>query len=355
MADKSAIEWTDATWNPVQGCDPVSPGCANCYAATMAARFNKPGQWGEGLAVMVGHKGKWTGEICLDEHKLDLPLRWTRPRKIFVNSQSDLFHEDVPREYIAAIFGVMSLSCHHTFQILTKRPERMLEELSDLFLDECMDAAIRYRVGLPTGNKAREMNANMPDWAKRDDAELVWPLPHIWLGVSAEDQQRADERIPLLLQTPAAVRFVSAEPLIEPISFRWKNSTPLGHLHPRHKHPLPTELGQIITDEYDGLRELDWIIVGGESGPDARPCDISWIRSIVQECQEAGVACFVKQLGKYPWHNGIGPFPPKHIYREQTGQLFNKIGWLLSGFSDQKAGNIDEWPADLRVREFPKL
>ena len=187
MSATSKIEWTDATWNPVRGCTRVSPGCGGpgdqggCYAERMAARFSKPGQWGHGYAEMVGGKPRWTGKVGLAPiDTIEAPLHWMTPRRIFVNSTSDLFHESILDEWIDRMFAIMALCPQHTFQVLTKRPERM------------------RRFG---------------------SLSAARPLPNVWLGVSAERQQEADERIPLLLETPAAVRFVSTEPLLGPVDY----------------------------------------------------------------------------------------------------------------------------------------
>ena len=183
MSYKSSIEWCDATWNPIRGCSMVSHGCTNCYAMKVAHRFSGTGMAYDGLTKMTSAGPVWNGKITLVPKLLDQPLRWRRPRKIFVNSMSDLFHENVPDSFIAQVWNVMQNANHHTFQILTKRPERMLSWVGKWFRS----------------------------WP---------PLPNVWLGVSTEDQATADERIPLLLKTPAAVRWISAEPLLGPIDIR---------------------------------------------------------------------------------------------------------------------------------------
>jgi len=222
------IEWTDETWNPVTGCTKVSPGCAHCYAERIAHRFGaKPYLPGK-------------AEIVLHPERLEMPLRWKKPRMIFVNSMSDLFHEDVPDEFLADVLNIMSVAEWHVFQVLTKRPERMQRVLSIL-------AANSTALGVP-----------------------FWPRPNIWLGASVENQRMADARIPLLLETPAVVRFVSCEPLLGPID-------------------LSTDL---LWGRDDGI---DWVIVGAESGPKARPMDEDWVRSIRDQCIEAGVPLFYKQ------------------------------------------------------------
>ncbi len=196
MSDKTGIAWTDATWNPVTGCSKVSQGCKNCYAER---------EWGRLSAnpKAMAYYGRAFTDIACHEDRLDQPLRWKKPRMIFVNSMSDLFHEDVPDDFIDRVFAVMALAENHTFQVLTKRPERMLRWFDPGF--DNREHAV--------GQAMREIAAARGG----DDAGLPeWPLPNVWLGVSVEDHATADERIPLLLQAPAAVRWVSAEPLIGP-------------------------------------------------------------------------------------------------------------------------------------------
>ena len=279
MSDKSRIEWTDATWNPVTGCTRVSPGCTNCYI-DWAPPFRIEGRHftvpcehcgGTGFEPMTGKfRDSHTCSICKGEgevrshaigsttgvrlhpERLDQPLRWRRPRRIFVNSLSDLFHDDVPDEYIARVWAVMALAENHTFQVLTKRHGRMRALLSSWEFRE----ALRCELGWP------------------DLAE--WPLPNVWLGVTVEDQERADLRVPALLDTPAVVRFLSCEPLLGPVT-----------LH---------------QDRLGGRRFLDgidWVIAGGESGKDARPMHPDWARSLRDDCQTTGVPFLFKQWGEW--------------------------------------------------------
>lgn len=288
MGAKSKIEWTNATWNPLRGCSRISEGCRFCYAEGIAARFSGPGMAYEGLAHRVGGEARWTGKVVLVEDKLTMPLRWKKPRMIFVNSTSDLFHESVPDEWIDRVFAVMALCPQHTFQVLTKRADRM-------------QAYMTARNGMGNRHAALEM-----------------PLPNVWLGVSVEDQATADARIPHLLATPAAKRFVSYEPALGPVDFYYA----LRGIGP-------------ATEVRRG--QLDWIIVGGESGRGARPFDLQWARDVIAQCKDAGVACFVKQLGA----KVTGPHP-------------NGVNETTLEFRHSKAGDIEEWPADLRVREFPQ-
>ncbi|WP_255772373.1 DUF5131 family protein [Mycobacteroides abscessus] len=274
MGDKTGIEWTDATWNPVTGCDKVSPGCDHCYAETFAERWRgTPGHYFE------------TGfDVQLRPDKLDLPLRWTKPRKVFVNSMSDLFHDKVPDEYIARVFAVMALAPQHTFQLLTKRHGRMRSLLTRCEHRGAHKPGIDFRSAMAWAvSKANpDRLPHVPDDAEiRIFHETPWPLPNVWLGVSAEDQKRADLRIPALLDTPAAVRFVSAEPLLGPIDL---HGDPIGK------------------DSVFWIGHLDWVIVGGESGPGARPMHPDWARSMRDQCVAAGVPFLFKQWGEWrPW------------------------------------------------------
>ncbi|MDE2022511.1 MAG: phage Gp37/Gp68 family protein [Patescibacteria group bacterium] len=293
---KTTIEWTDRTWNPIRGCTLVSAGCENCYAMRQAHRFSSVGAPYEGLTDIGPQGPRWTGKIRLVPELLHEPLRWKKPCRVFVNSMSDLFHKDVPLEFLLRIWDVMAsatVACEakhvhkkqcwsglsHTFQILTKRPDRMRQVLSKL-----PALASEYLSGESPLARAIKVGH--------------WPLPNVWLGVSVEHQMTAAARLPVLLQTTAAVRFVSAEPLLGSIDLA-------GYLRP---------------DETQGL---DWVIVGAESGPRARLCDLRWIQSIVRQCRQAAVPCFVKQVG------------PRY------------------GFRDRKGGDPSEWPPALLVRQWP--
>lgn len=259
MSDRTAIEWTDATWNPVTGCTKVSPGCAYCYAERLTLRFKRGGRFIPGEA-----------SIQLHPERINQPLRWKKPRRIFVNSMSDLFHEDVPDTFIRHVFMVMALASQHTFQVLTKRPERM-----SAFMRATETESLQYLLG---------------DIWRESGRPWTWPLPNVWLGVTAENQRMANQRIPLLMQVPAAVRFVSLEPLLGPISFRWAPWSPT---------KVRDATGSPAEDHLDGLRCLDWVIVGGESGgPERRRLvALQWVRSIRDECLEANVPFFFKQWG----------------------------------------------------------
>lgn len=289
---ENGISWTDETWNPLRGCTRVSEGCRNCYAEGVAARFSKPGQPYAGLAAFVGAKRepRWTGKVALAEHLLDQPLRWRKPRRIFVNSMSDLFHESVPDEWIDRIFAVMALCPEHTFQVLTKRPERMQNYVTHLYetdegIERLSDAAVAVS-GSPCAAYVEDVTP---------------PIHNIWLGVSVEDQATADERIPLLLDTPAAKRFISAEPLLGPVDL-----TPhlWGKAKPCDECPQDGDCGCGFYPRGAVPNEpaLDWIIVGGESGPNARPMHPDWVRSLRDQCAAAGVSFFFKQWGEWAPH-----------------------------------------------------
>jgi len=290
MGSKTSIEWTrgddgsaGATWNPIRArnlatgkigwhCEHVSEGCRNCYSESMNRRL------GTGLDFKPGHRADV--EIFLDEKMLLAPLRWKKPRRIFVNSMTDTFAEFVKDEWIDRMFAVMALCPQHTFQVLTKRPGRMQTY--------CCDPQSQriWRLACNMGQPGRALSATLAKFGS------PWPLPNIWLGISAEDQATADERIPLLLQTPAAVRFVSLEPLLGPINLtRMK----LGG-------GWYDVLGgwRDVKERFPGFDEqIDWVIVGGESGPHARPLHPRWARDLRDQCATAGVPFFFKQWGQH--------------------------------------------------------
>lgn len=318
MSQQSDIEWTDATWNPVRGCVKVSPGCANCYAETFAERFRG----------VPGHPYEQGFDLRLVPEKLIEPLRWKKPRRVFVNSMSDLFQDGVPDNYIDQVFAVMALTRRHTYQVLTKRADRMRAYMTTKMRSWAVEQAV----------EVRRPSRHPQHWYHVSDSSCAvnpWPLPNVWLGVSVENQHFADERIPLLLQTPAAVRFLSCEPLLEGLDLA------------KHR---PGALG------------LHWVIVGGESGRGARPCQVWWVRNIVSQCQYAGVAVFVKQLGAQvidrndagfegdtprSWPMDTDTRDHIHGFRE------NYQGAPVRVLLRKKGGDPSEWPSDLRVREFP--
>jgi protein gp37 len=289
MGSVSTIEWTDATWNPVRGCSRTSPGCQRCYAERVAGRFSGVGQPYEGFATRAGGHGKWTGKLALVPEHLADPLRWKKPRRIFVNSMSDLFHEELLDEDVAAVFGIMAAASHHTFQILTKRAERMRDwfewvnrgaEISGIFYGTPQEVIAASAAWATTEDEMFDERINSPITGP-------WPLPNVLLGVSVETQQFADERIPRLLRTPATTRFVSYEPALGPVNFE---STLL--------HPNAVWKGNVLRSHAspaDDVPGLDWVIVGAESGYGARPFDEAWARQTRDACARAGVAFFYKQ------------------------------------------------------------
>jgi protein gp37 len=292
MADHSDIEWCTSTWNPVVGCSILSPGCTNCYAMKMAARIEKmhPGTHYAGATKPSKAGPVWTGMLALAPARiLTQPLRWKKPRTIFVNSMGDLFHEDVPDEWIDRVFAIMALCPQHTFQVLTKRSARMRGYLTS--------ASFGMRIG---GELMQAARGNVgAECAVIDITHRLTVgekfLPNVWLGVSTERQQEAEERIPDLLATPAAIRFVSAEPLLGPIDF---NDIPWPVDRPRFPAVDDISDGRSALRLVAGTR-LDWIIVGGESGTDARPMHPDWARSIRNQCAASGVPFFFKQWGAY--------------------------------------------------------
>jgi protein gp37 len=301
MSDKSGIEWTDATWTVVQGCDPVSPGCEHCYVPRLLRRLeanpNPKAAAPRGLVeAHTNAAGKtrlrFTGEVALREDRLTWPLQWRAPRMIFVPSHGDIFHKDVPDEFIDRILAVMALCPQHRFQVLTKRAERMREYFGNV--------RVAYRIWRRADVIACELN--LPEhhpsnkYLSAGGARATIPLPNVWLGVSAERQQEADERIPHLLQTPAAIRFVSAEPLLGPIDLL--NLRPGGG-HLNTLTGRATEAPGDIQSKTVVGPHLDWVIVGGESGPSARPMHPDWARGLRDQCAAAGVAFFFKQWGEY--------------------------------------------------------
>lgn len=280
MSDGTKIEWTDATWNVVNGCSVVSPGCTNCYAMRLAGMRLKHHPSREGLTIDTKAGPVWSGEVRFNDKVLLDPLHWRRPRKIFVCAHGDLFHENVPDEWIDRVFAVMALAPQHVFQVLTKRPERMrayvtaIENRPDA-IGQTLAAVVR------SAGLAKEAGLDAIDcWEQ--------PLPNVWLGVSAEDQKRYDERVWQLRATPAAVRWLSCEPLIGPID--------LGTLGLRLAKVGPD--GHFQRD-FDRSEQIHWVVAGGESGPGARPMHPDWARSLRDQCAAAHVPFLFKQWGDW--------------------------------------------------------
>ncbi len=314
---KTKIQWTESTWNPVVGCSKVSAGCDNCYAERMAYRLACMGQEKYQRVIHTPEAdfrdvGTWVGYAYCDESALEIPLHWKKPRRIFVCSMGDLFHESVPFEFIDKVMGTMILSKaqtsrrysdrFHIYQLLTKRPEIALE----------------YYKSSPWPRISKYLDDKYNwNWG----AGKEWYPENVWLGVTAENQEMADKRIPILLQIPAAVRFVSIEPMLEAINFRWR---PYAHQATGETYRQYLDR-KGSTNEYEALRKLDWVIVGGESGAGRRWCDNKWVRSIAEQCKTAGVPVFVKQLHSVHYNN------PTVIK------------------------DINQFPEELRIRKYPQI
>jgi protein gp37 len=281
----SKIEWCDETWNPIIGCSKISAGCDNCYAERMAGRlsniaathknYSQVVYWGVKNGMYYG-EGRWNGNTAFIPEALDKPLRWARPRRIFVCSMGDLFHESVPFAWLNRLFITMAANPRHTFMLLTKRPEIAVEFMSIGWRGEC---------------------------------------PNIWIGVTAENQAAADERIPILLQIPAAVRFVSVEPMLGPLSLK------------KWLHPEIEETAGCAT-----VGDINWVICGGESGPGARPMHSDWVRGLRDQCQAAGTPFLFKQWGEWApnWINDdAGNEIEGSMWMDRFGK--KKAGRLLDG------------------------
>lgn len=276
----SKIEWTQETWNPVSGCTRASRGCDNCYAVTMTRRLDAMGN--EKYKGLVNpKKNHFNGKVLVHPSALDIPLNKTKPTVYFVNSMSDLFHPKVDAIFIEQVFEVMAKTPRHTYQILTKRPERMADLVPSI-LDRI--------------KKIAQLNGSLTK-------EGV--LKNVWLGTSVEEEA-VITRVHHLARTPSHIRFLSCEPLIGPLDY------------------LP-------------LKNIHWVIVGGESGPKARPMDLKWVKSIIEQCRLSKTACFVKQLGSKP-------FITDNRYKQQERHILASSG---------KGGEIEEWPKAIRVRQFP--
>lgn len=299
------IQWTDITVNPIHliqpdgthgghWCRKISDGCKNCYAEEQnQSNYFK-------FASHLPYTGKVPQNLIFDEEVMKKLINMRSPKKIFLCSMTDLFGEWIPDEWIDKAFAYMAIASQHIFQILTKRPERMQKYLSDKFRSNLISNAA-YKI---------DKSCRIPNL----------PLPNVWVGTTVENQQTADDRIPVLLRTPGKICFLSCEPLLESITLK--------------KHFRTANNG----DELTWLDYLNWVIIGGESGKGARPCDIKWIRSLVEEIKPNNCSIFVKQLGSKPINSDNGLM--------RTPQL-----WL--NLKDPKGGNIDEFPDDLKIQQFP--
>jgi protein gp37 len=331
MSSKSAISWTDATWNPVVGCTPISEGCRNCYAARMATRWaGKPGKYRD-----VVRDGKWTGMVRCVPEALGEALKWKKPRRVFVCSMSDLFHPAVPFEFLDEVFAAMALAEQHKFLVLTKRPDRMAQ-----YLD-------RFDVGWPVPM----MDAN----GGVHSTTYSFPLVNVALAISAEDQKTLNERVPHLLRCPAAKRFLSLEPLLEEINLNLcaaedaivsDQEDPISGKDADGKvEHSPVGYVQCMSGRHWELVStwhncgVNLIIVGGETGPRARPMHPDWVRSIRDQCVAAGVPFHFKAWGEWaPWDDG---------QRQCTGNakhMTERIGVKAAGrLLDGREWNGDPW------------
>lgn len=343
MSQKTAIEWTDATWSPIRArvrddapqiamlhgwedlaeicekmkgrvgphCEFVSPGCNHCYSCTNNHRCLP----GNGTGLPFDKRSRELVDIFVDEDALMQVFKWKKGRRIFVENQSDLFGEWVTDEMLDGVFATMALSSQHTYQVLTKRPERALKYIGEggRLLDVAQrgpeiafEAMSEWGIQIP----AMEWDSAAGDMKWKELP--VWPLRNVWLGVSVENQDQL-RRVDVLKHTPAALRFISFEPLLE-------------------------DLGAVILDR------VSWAIIGGESGSNCRPCHLYWIRRLIKECRRQNVACFVKQWGGKPL---------EYLAAEQSLSSKGK-DWKVV-LSDRKGGNPEEWPSDIRIREFPEV
>ena len=334
MGAYTGIQWTESSWNPVTGCSPVSAGCAHCYAAAIAHRFSGNRRY----AGLTNSAGRFNGRVRLHDDTLEVPIRWQRGRMVFVCSVSDLFHPDVPFEFIDCVWAVMALCSQHTFQVLTKRSERLLEYLRRLendprsIAEEIVDAMEALYL-------AGRLNVDLGEMQAVYD-EHNWPLRNVWCGVTVENQE-AGPRVDELLACPAAVRFVSCEPLLGSVD-QWD-----------YLWPLIDDGGDL-----DGAEErrawgvsltrpaLDWVICGGESGPGARPMRVGWARSLRDQCQAAGVPFFFKQWGG--WCR-VDQLPPEYriaksaTRRRESDGVYVRLSKKWSG--RRLDGELwDEWP-----------
>lgn len=299
----TAIEWTDRTWNPTTGCDRISAGCDNCYALTLAKRLKGMGSAKYQRDGNPRTSGPGFG-LSVHADVLSMPFTWTTPQMVFVNSMSDLFHKDVPEEFIARVWTVMANTPQHTYQILTKRHDRM----------RSIVRRIAWR-SATTEERQRGVRGSVayvqPDEKLNDHLGTPRVLPNVWLGVSVENQKWADIRIPALLKAPAAVRFLSCEPLVGPVDL-WGPLVHPGH-RPRLTYwldgrpgwgPEETTGTGLVTQPLATGPRIDWVIVGGESGPGSRPMHPDWARTIRDQCVHSGVAFHFKQWGAFRWVAG---------------------------------------------------
>lgn len=328
MAQKTSIAWTDWTWSPVIGCSRTSPGCTHCYAERLVAvrmSRNPKLPMYHGLAwVRDSGEPQWSGEVRFLPERLAEPLSWRKPRKVFVCDMSDLFHVGVTNEQIAAVFGIMAATPHITYQILTKRAERLEQWFA--WVEKRAEDGLRMFPDDPKEWRIRQMFRSYLgklgiDIGKAPIHDGPWPLPNVWVGVTVEDRARKT-RIDHLRRVPAAARFLSLEPLLE-------------------------DLGELY------LAGIDQAIIGGESGPSARPLNVTWARGIMSQCRASGTSIFVKQLGAHVVWDGVS-LPGEH-WPDKTAKTDTCLGHWRVHLRDRAGGDMSEFPEDLRVREFPEV
>jgi protein gp37 len=332
MSDGTSIEWADATWTIAVGCTRVDHRCENCYAISFVHRKLHASH--EGLTKIRPKDAKrpgvdWNGTVRTLPERLSDPLRWRKPRRVFVGSMTDLFHPAIPFEYIAAVFGVMAATPRHTYLLLTKRPERAreffawVEKRARDGLSIFPDDPPAWRIGQMISVAARKSGTTVAN------ADAAWPLPNVHLGVSVSDQATADDAIPALLECPAHVRWVSYEPALGPIDFHAIQI-------PGEREGLRFSALQHQHDDRFGSSErlIDTIVIGGESGPHARPFRTDWARDVIRQVHDTPCRAYVKQLGSKPEALDDSGIPlPLHLV-------------------DRKGGDMAEWATDLRVREW---
>lgn len=315
---KTRISYLEERWEPIVGCAPVSPGCTNCWARELHDRRHRALVAGKRLPLQYAEP---FNRVQLLSWRLEQPLHWRTPRRIGVGFGGDLFHPDVPDAFLDRVFAVMALCPQHTFMLLTKRAERMRQYLTARDLAQRWDTAI---VAVQPDTDSYPTHDARP-----------WPLPNVWLGVTAEDQPRANERLPHLIRLGEAGwrTWVSLEPLLEAVDISpW--------LYSGYTEPPQTD-------------RIGWIVIGGESGPNARPCDLAWIRSIVQQGEAAGVRRYVKQVGAWPYQNWPDAAPVPLRVRMSRGRTTQPTPFL--GLRHCAGADPSEWPKALRVRDLPEV
>jgi protein gp37 len=371
---KTSISWTNKTWNVIRGCRRKSDGCRNCYAERQAIRFAGAGGPYEGLVETKlriynndehdpqnRREPRWTGKIKFVDEVLDEPLRWKKPCMVFVNAMSDLFFEDLPFKTIAMIYGVMAACPQHTFQILTKRSARMREFYAwvEIEAKACNDgvgmtpAAYCFVLAQKTDTYFKFDGSSTP--MRRSEVvnaalTAAWPLPNVWLGISAENQECADERIPDLLKTPATVRWVSLEPLLGDITLEYLQLNGEVEIN-----ALAGTYGVTRPHRGQGEAKLDWVVAGCESGPGRRTCDVQWLRDLRDQCARAGTPYFLKQAIQIDGQYMIQVERPLPEVAGRVGELVPVIAG--GSGSREKGRNLIETPyLDGKQHvEFPRV